>query len=50
MYSSAITSSSYFSWMNCDALAELLVGLDKGRLRDAVGRFFFHRLDEERET
>jgi hypothetical protein len=32
-----------------DALPELLVGLDEGGLRDAVGRLFFHRFDQERE-
>ena len=32
-----------------DALPELLVGLDEGGLRDAVGRLFFHRLDQDRE-
>src|SRR5439155_26999293 len=30
-------------------LTEIVVGLDERRLRNAVGRFFFHRLDQDRK-
>ena len=32
-----------------DAFPKLLVGLDEGRLRNSVGRFFFHGLNQNRE-
>src|SRR5439155_23226510 len=34
---------------NTDPLTELVVGLDERRLRNAVGRFLFHRLDQDRK-
>jgi len=48
MYCSAIAAVPIRSWMNTNALGELLVAVDDRLLRDAPGRVLADALDDQR--